>query len=89
MSHILRHIKPNQKGFNSDEAVERCLRYITEMVASQNCQRPPGEGKRHTACNCMKYLGEEEKIDIARDVARFMVRWAGFDRNRKRELMHT
>lgn len=89
MSHVLHHIKPNQEGFNSDEAVERCLHYIMDTVASQNCQRPPGEGKRDTACSCIKFLGEEENIAIARGVACFMVRWAGFDRNRKRELMHT
>lgn len=37
----------------------------------------------------MSFLGERDNIPLARDVASYLVRWAGFNQMRKREALHT
>mmetsp|Transcript_12688 Transcript_12688/g.23782 ORF Transcript_12688/g.23782 Transcript_12688/m.23782 type:complete len:183 (-) Transcript_12688:149-697(-) len=89
MPHILHSIEPHQKEFNVEEATERCFVYITTEIASNKCKHPSGSSNRNTNCNCMSFLGERENIPVAKDVASYLVRWAGFDQVRKREVLHT
>ena len=86
--HVLRSVTPKIKGFDTDNAILRCIEYIQNTVANTTCKRPAGQGARETMCDCMTIFGEVGMERSARAVARYMVRWASFPQVTKRELFY-
>jgi hypothetical protein len=87
-NHILSRIKPKAKDFDNEIAAGLCLDYIKGPIARNNCQRPGGSSYRNTNCTCMQFLGLEQNLTTAKQVAEYMVRWASFSHTTKREILH-
>ena len=70
-NHILSRIKPKAKDFDNEIAAGLCLDYIKGPIARNNCQRPGGSSYRNTNCTCMQFLGLEQNLTTAKQVAEY------------------
>ena len=88
MPHIINTIKPKDKLFNKEFAIESCNDWIVGQFALLCCARPPGSSNRNTVCTCMKILALPENAALAMMAAQYMVHWAGLSRVIRREVIH-
>ena len=70
--HVLKSIKPKERGFNAKDATDACFRYLTETIVVANCRRPKGISNHVTQCTCMRFLAKPEDEDTAMAVAEYM-----------------
>ena len=88
MPHIINTIKPNDKLFDKELAIESCNEWIVGQLALSCCARPSGSSHRNTVCTCMEILALPENAALAMSAAQYMVHWAGLSRVVRREVIH-
>ena len=84
----MKTIKPKDKLFNKDDAINSCYDWILSEFATWHCRRPPGSSNPDTACNCMMILASSENSALTMQAAKYMVHWAGLSRKMKREIIY-
>ena len=87
--HVLSQIKPYSKGFNEEEAIEKCAHFLTSHLALKTCSKPSGYSRRETQCTCLSFLvdDDDETAEVVQVVAQFMVQWAGLKFPAKKDLL--
>ena len=83
-SHILKCISPTIKDFDINEAVERCDEWLITTLSSICCFR--SNDKRKSKCHCLSIFNLHPNNTTA--TAQYMVTWAGFSMQQKREILN-
>ena len=83
--HILKSISPTAKDFDFNEAVERCDEWLITTLSPICCFR--SDDGRELKCSCLSIFNLHP--DTTTVAARYMVSWAGFSMQQKREILNT
>ena len=86
--HIITTIKPKDKNFSAADAVHDAHQWIMEDFAPNCCRQPSGSNQWFTKCTCMQFLAEEENTRTSMYLAEYLVRFAGMNRDVKRDLLY-
>ena len=83
--HVLRTIAPSAKDFDYNAAVGRCTQWLIDKRIPRRCFRQ--KDQRESKCHCFLVLNNN--ADALRAVSRYMVLWAGFNQQTKKEVLNT
>ena len=86
--HVFKHMKPNDKDFNTADAVQDAYHWIINDFAPYKCRLPSGSNQRETKCRCIGFLGEDENTPKAMYLAEYLIHYAKMKRDTRRELLY-
>ena len=87
--HPLKGVKPQKKGFNHNEVLQRCENYLKNELATQTCRSVFDHIP--TKCTCLSFMETEADDSEIREIARYMIYFKGMkqaEQNQKLSEWH-